>query len=123
MREHPVGFEKERRNIFDPEEDPEPEQPESKESLQPPNGNDNSQPDGDTSEPEQESKQQADAPPPDVLEMPQEESSQCARQGCTKKPRFDSVFCSDSCGLSVLELDLLHSYEESSDIHPSVLRN
>ena len=22
MREHPIGFEKERRNIFDPEEDP-----------------------------------------------------------------------------------------------------
>ncbi|CAB9516037.1 expressed unknown protein [Seminavis robusta] len=121
-REHPVGFEKQRRNIFDPEEDPEPEQELTEEPMQPPNGNDNLQPGGDSSE--GETKPPADTPAADSREKPQVESkARCAREGCTRKPRFDSLFCSDSCGLSALEKDLLHSYEESSDIHPSVLRN
>ena len=46
----------------------------------------------------------------------------CAREGCKRKPRFDSVFCSDSCGVSALEKDLLHSFEYAHSIHPSLLR-
>lgn len=46
----------------------------------------------------------------------------CARQGCVQKHRFDSLFCSDACGVSVLESDLLKSFHESSILHPSVLR-
>ena len=47
----------------------------------------------------------------------------CARNGCTKSPRFDSLFCSDSCGVSALESDLLRTFQYASDIHPSMLRN
>ena len=46
----------------------------------------------------------------------------CLNRGCRRRPRFDSVFCSDSCGVAALERDLLHSFEYASDIHPSLLR-
>ena len=46
----------------------------------------------------------------------------CARNGCNEKPRFDSVFCSDACGVSALEVDLLNTLFDAGDIHPSVLR-
>jgi hypothetical protein len=46
----------------------------------------------------------------------------CARQGCTHKPRFDSIFCSDSCGIAIVEADLLQSLEYSSEMHPATLR-
>ena len=105
VRDHPVGFDKERRNIFDPEEDQlsEPEAPVDKDAkkVQELNGTEN----GEESKPAGVS------------------SSRCARVGCIRKPRFDSRFCSDSCEVSALELDLLHSFQESSEIHPSVLRN
>lgn len=48
--------------------------------------------------------------------------AKCARPTCSKRPRHDSSFCSDACGISVLEQDLLHSLEYSEDIHPSQLR-
>ena len=78
-RANPVGFEKERRNIFDPEN-----------VL--PNYTENSQ------------------------------ASLCVRPGCPMPHRFDSLFCSDACGVHVLERDLLNAFHEASDIHPSVLR-
>lgn len=46
----------------------------------------------------------------------------CARVGCCKTPRFDSMFCSDSCGISAVERDLLNAFEYASEIHPSLLR-
>jgi hypothetical protein len=49
--------------------------------------------------------------------------SGCARQGCKRKPRFDSIFCSDSCGVAAIEVDLLHSFEYANDIHPALLRS
>lgn len=45
----------------------------------------------------------------------------CARGGCEKKCRFDSIFCSDACGVAVVEADLLKSLELASTLHPSVL--
>lgn len=48
--------------------------------------------------------------------------SLCARRGCKKHPRFDSIFCSDACGVSALEFDLLRSLQYASEAHPSVLR-
>jgi hypothetical protein len=51
------------------------------------------------------------------------QQSKCARAGCVNRPRFDSMFCSDSCGVSALELDLLRSFQEGGDIHPSILRS
>lgn len=47
----------------------------------------------------------------------------CLRQECKNKARFDSRFCSDGCGLHVVEKDLLRAFYESNDIHPSVLRS
>lgn len=106
---HPAGFEKPRRNIFDPEEDPE-------KSL------------GDGTK----------NPPPFLIssmhsneditddngevDSKVKESQVCSREGCKRKPRFDSIFCSDSCGISTLESDLLQSLQYAGKLHPSVLR-
>jgi len=46
----------------------------------------------------------------------------CARPSCRRKPRHDSMFCSDGCGVAALEIDLLRSLEYSRDIHPAHLR-
>lgn len=46
----------------------------------------------------------------------------CCRKGCQRRRRFDSVFCSDACGVSALESELLQALFETSEIHPSVLR-
>jgi len=46
----------------------------------------------------------------------------CAGQACNQKPRFDSIFCSDSCGVSTLETDLLRTLQYASKLHPTVLR-
>ena len=46
----------------------------------------------------------------------------CARKGCDKAHRFDSLFCSDACGVAALETDLLQTLFDASEIHPSVLR-
>lgn len=93
---HPVGFEVPRRNIFDPEEDP-----------------------IDVSSEEGSSSM-------DVLELGSKTGKSldviCARVDCDKRSRFDSIFCSDSCGVSTLEKDLLHSLQFAAKLHPSVLR-
>jgi hypothetical protein len=115
MRERPVGFDKERKNIFDLEEDPEPEQEPTILENERTNGNDDAH--------HGESTETDAIVAPDSKNKATSVTHTCAREGCTRKPRFDSLFCSDSCGVSALELDLLRSYEESSDIHPSVLRN
>jgi hypothetical protein len=48
--------------------------------------------------------------------------SKCARESCTKHPRFDSLFCSDGCGILAMETDLLRSFQDAGELHPSVLR-
>ena len=46
----------------------------------------------------------------------------CSRTGCDKRARFDSMFCSDGCGVSVAEGDILKSMELASAVlHPSAL--
>lgn len=50
-------------------------------------------------------------------------SKHCVRPGCTRKPRFDSTFCSDACGVSVMEADLLRSLTFANNMHPFHLRN
>ena len=108
---HPAGFEKPRRNIFDPEEDPEKSFPDDGTKNPPPflissmlSNEDSTDNNG-----EVESK---------VVK----ESQVCSREGCKRKPRFDSMFCSDSCGISSLESDLLQSLQYAGKLHPSVLR-
>jgi len=92
---HPAGFEVPRRNIFDPEEDPIDVFSEEGSSM-------------------------------DVLDLPGSKTGKsdviCARMDCDKRSRFDSIFCSDSCGVSTLEKDLLHSLQFAANLHPSVLR-
>lgn len=46
----------------------------------------------------------------------------CVRSGCERRQRFDSRFCSDACGVATLEMNLLRTLQDASDIHPSVLR-
>jgi hypothetical protein len=46
----------------------------------------------------------------------------CARASCDRLPRYDSLFCSDACGVSQLERDLLDALEYSEEVHPSQLR-
>jgi len=48
--------------------------------------------------------------------------SVCARPCCKRRPRFDSAFCSDGCGVSTLELDVLRSLQYANEIHPYQLR-
>jgi hypothetical protein len=121
MREYPVGFEARRRNIFDPEEDEMPceaidsDTPHSPES--PPDEADKTAPvDGG----DLDNVSEADD---DDAARRKKEPTVCSRNGCAKKPRFDSLFCSDSCGVSSLESDLLRTFQYASDIHPSLLRN
>ena len=93
----PVGFEKKRRNIFDPEE------------MQ------HDQLASSTSDDSAKTEEHGDS-------SSVASESLCARRGCTMKHRFDSLFCSDACGVSALESDLRNAFHEASDIHPSVLR-
>eukprot|EP00525_Craspedostauros_australis_P002055 CAMPEP_0198124118 /NCGR_PEP_ID=MMETSP1442-20131203/39180_1 /TAXON_ID= /ORGANISM="Craspedostauros australis, Strain CCMP3328" /LENGTH=326 /DNA_ID=CAMNT_0043783451 /DNA_START=23 /DNA_END=1004 /DNA_ORIENTATION=- len=46
----------------------------------------------------------------------------CARSGCPNRHRFDSVFCSDACGVSAMESDLLRTFFYVSDMHPALFR-
>jgi hypothetical protein len=111
-REHPVGFENHRRNIFDPEED---DMPVVDTGIEPPplakeQAAVESTVGGDEAEEDEEDERE---------KIP----STCSRHGCMRSPRFDSSFCSDSCGVSALEADLLRTFQYASDIHPSLLRN
>ena len=116
LRKDPVGFENRRRNIFDPEEDAAPRN-NSLSSDSPKSTRDNKI-EGKNASEESESKSKRK-----TEDSEKKENLICSRHGCTRKPRFDSLFCSDSCGLSALESDLLRTFQYSSDIHPSMLRN
>jgi hypothetical protein len=117
LREHPVGFETKRRNIFDPEEDEvpneAPEPPPTPESLA---GDNKIAAEGVETDAEMDEDDDDD-------EHRRKEPAVCSRSDCTRRPRFDSLFCSDSCGVSSLESDLLRTFQYASDIHPSLLRN
>lgn len=108
IRKVPVGFEKDRRNMFDPEDDDDSEENEGSDSegnTSPKNGNKNGKT-GNVRDKETKT-----------------ERAICAKKGCGKPARFDSIFCSDACGVSSLESDLLRTIFYSSDIHPSSLRH
>eukprot|EP00804_Cyclotella_cryptica_P013517 CCRYP_017226-RA/>CCRYP_017226-RA protein AED:0.01 eAED:0.01 QI:676/1/1/1/1/1/2/142/1007 len=138
-KDHPVGFEKFRRNIFDPEEDP-------VSGLVEDHKSESTFSDGSVmqnADMDEESELKGEAALMDTyielqpitnnsqlnLTKKEEtsrvhsESMDCVRKGCQQKRRFDSVFCSDSCGVSTLEMDLLNSLKYVQDMHPSVLRS
>lgn len=108
IRKVPVGFEKPRVNIFDPAEDDDPS--EDEEAIV---GADSfsalyaAATNGENIESE---KVEAKAP------------SVCAMNECSSRARFDSIFCSDACGVACMEADLLRTFNYLSDIHPSLLR-
>ena len=97
-REKPVGYDRQLSNIFD---------------LEVP-----SRADKKKANVEEEAKLDVDI---DESESPASAPC-CARKGCREKPRFDSLFCTDACGVSALESDLMQTIFEASEIHPSVLR-
>ncbi|KAL3809089.1 hypothetical protein ACHAXA_011777 [Cyclostephanos tholiformis] len=123
-KRHPAGFEVPRRNIFDPEED----------LIQ------DSDHDGVTNSAKgcaDQTSEVARLIQPSTMDLAtastgvkkkDSESKNannihaCAREGCDRRPRFDSIFCSDSCGVSTLEGDLLRSLQYATKLHPSVLR-
>lgn len=59
----------------------------------------------------------------EATSMLKRQSSSCARKDCPRQHRFDSLFCSDACGVSVIESDVMGSIFEASEIHPSILRS
>ena len=116
LRDDPVGFEKHRRNIFDPADDDISQMnlrsklPKDEEQESPVESNKVTD-DDETDEHENDDENSVNA------------GDSCGRSGCKRKRRFDSLFCSDSCGLSCVEKDLLRTFQYASDIHPSLLRN
>ncbi len=128
---HPAGFDLPRQNIFDPAEDPqEPTLAQSVAKETPANrvnGENISSkkvPSGVCSGESNYSSLKLESP------KLKEDNGQdvtskkvCGRQGCNEVPRFDSIFCSDSCGVSTLETDLLRSLQYANKLHVSVLRS
>lgn len=115
--EFPAGYEQRRRNIFDPAED------ESGDRGSPDNVvevQDNVEPFAGRRAPVRRSSLEKQQDP--VLSN-QSVQCRCVRVGCTMRPRFDSMFCSDACGVAALEVDLLGALRYANDIHPALLRN
>jgi len=112
-RRHPIGFEKRRRNIFDPADD----DLQTPASLYLPPAAPAYMEETDrligrgVTHHRKSFTGHSSAPP-----------LKCARGGCLFRPRFDSVFCSDACGVSALELDLYKSLQYASHMHPHTLR-
>lgn len=118
LKQNPVGFEKRNRNIFDPGDDDDDDSDVDIASESETQSNSNEEltefpENGETKSEENDSDKNKQ----------KEGHPICIRNGCSKGARFDSIFCSDACGVSVLEGDLLRTFFYSSDIHPSSLRH
>jgi len=138
-REYPVGFENPCLNFFDPAEDDQNEQHFFNDDMI----------DEDNGDIEEDDDQSIDGnksihSPSSPIPVNHEENSGrifsrsakkkrlspkkgsdsvCLRPLCKKKPRFDSTFCSDACGILTMEKDLLYSLQyASNDMHPYQLR-
>ncbi len=132
-RLHPVGFESPRRNLFDPEDDPvyidschileARDQKSAKKSAKSMRARQLVAADHSTT-----STASADVKPRGdgsgkSGKLLANHRQDCIRQGCNRKSRFDSMFCSDSCGVSTLEADLLKTLKYASKLHPPALRS
>lgn len=110
LKDVPVGFEKRRRNIFDPAED----------DVASDDGDGSISLDGFSPLYAAASKnsdyQEGGGGKRDVRAV-------CIRKDCCNKSRFDSVFCSDGCGVACMEADLLRTFNYVSDVHPALFRN
>jgi len=94
-RDAPIGYENEPKNLLDPADD------------------DAFADENEESKTETAKDTAADAPQPPT----------CARSECCRRRRFDSIFCSDGCGVLALEVGLMRAIQEAEDIHPSALRH
>jgi hypothetical protein len=118
LKDKPVGFENDRRNLFDPEDDFNKGEDDDDDNLdihEDLNGKNESMVIKHRQAGIHETGEGEDECRTDTFV--------CARKGCLKKPRFDSMFCSDACGVSALESDLLRTFNYVSDIHPSTFRH
>ena len=132
-RLHPVGFETPRRNIFDPEDDPVYIDSYQESALQDQKSAKKSAKSKRTSLPvaadlAAESVESTDEILPrdgsdKAVKVFANQRRDCIRQGCNRKCRYDSIFCSDSCGVSTLEADLLKTLKYASKLHPPALRS
>jgi hypothetical protein len=119
-KDKPVGYEIERANIFDPEDDLAP-------LADPSESKDNDavsvvcDDEGDSDIAMVTDRPSSVRGPSDVQLRAQHLT--CASHRCVRKPRFDSIFCSDGCGVCALEVDLMHAFQYANDIHPSLLRS
>ena len=148
---HPAGFEVSRRNIFDPEEDPvyvsvQKELAKPLESLDNGNSDNNRISKVEIVSSLTDISQRKEASLSGMKELTansmnhnadkqldndadEDDTSKvkkchaCSREGCNQEPRFDSVFCSDSCGVSTLEMDLHRTLQYAGKLHPSILRS
>ena len=139
QKRYPAGFDNPQLNFFDPEEDyvrlaclTDKAANASLENLMMVDANPSS--DSESNECQEDADDVPNAPVSDKSEpmigktkvackMKTEVSKYCIRQGCKRKPRFDSSFCSDACGVSVMETDLLRSLSFANNMHPFHLRN
>jgi hypothetical protein len=112
-KQDPAGYEQHLRNLFDPDDD---EHPGEQEELFKARSQD--------SQEDEAHREFVGRKPP--ARWPgkdtKREEAICARRGCCKKPRFDSLFCSDACGVSELERDLLRAMYIAGELHPSLMR-
>lgn len=116
--EFPVGYEQRRRNLFDPaDDDILSEERDSSDGLVEAVGSD----EGSTGRRYYSQKSVLERLPEHA--NPTQSLQQCVRAGCMMHPRFDSMFCSDACGVAALEVDLLGSLRYADTIHPALLRN
>lgn len=115
LKKAPVGFEKNRRNMLDPEDD---EDSESNQGSDPEEDAFSENEKNNVKNEKKKCKNEKNSE-----KEPKADQVICKKVGCTKSSRFDSIFCSDACGVSTLESDLLRTFFYSSDIHPSSLRH
>lgn len=112
-KQDPTGYEKQLRNLFDPDDDEHPYEGDDLAKA----GSQDSQ------EGEAHRHFIGRKPPARRSEKDtKRDEAVCARRGCSKRPRFDSLFCSDSCGVSELERDLLRAMYIAGELHPSLMR-
>jgi hypothetical protein len=124
LKKAPVGFEKRRRNMFDPEDDNEAESDEVADKCKDLNRKPPFIPDNQEESAPSQKLHGVDDTNVDASEKSlKKEYATCKRKDCIAKSRFDSIYCSDACGVSSLESDLLRTFFYSSDIHPSALRH
>jgi len=119
LRNVPVGFDKTRKNIFDPAEDDGPLHDVETSSSTDCFSAMYAAATKSTDEQRQEEGEDSGGADGEKNEL----QTICARKDCNLKARFDSVFCSDACGVACLEEDLLRTFNYVSDVHPSLLRN